>query len=239
MSAKTPLKQVNGLWFLDGNIILHAEDNIFHVDCTVLTKKSSPPTSCGDSEYTLIEGNPVVCLYDSATDIETLLRALFDSSYFMPTPAAADFHTALVILRISDKYDVDSLCKCALLHLETVYPVDLMGYHNIAANTLQYKSRTESLVLDLKAISTLLEVGATWLLPVVYYSIGAVPALQLISAGKSWDNLSVTIVAARQPLRRAPPTMHQRKTGRLDQRALGWISAVRRYGEQQLGDNDN
>ncbi|KAJ7320757.1 hypothetical protein DFH08DRAFT_890153 [Mycena albidolilacea] len=56
-------------------------------------------------------------LHDSAEDVEVFLRAICDSSYFMPAPAPNDRPVVLAILRLSHKYDVPYLYKRALDHL--------------------------------------------------------------------------------------------------------------------------
>ncbi|KAJ7457420.1 hypothetical protein FB451DRAFT_1564247 [Mycena latifolia] len=107
----------------------------------------------------------------------------------MPPPAEIDFHAVLGILRLSHKYDVDYLYKRALLHLETIYPVDLAKMDPLRSNKLHYIPHSP--VHDLKAIPILHEVGATWLLPFAYYSVGTHYTPKLIMAGEMWDVLPV------------------------------------------------
>ncbi|KAJ6537873.1 hypothetical protein B0H19DRAFT_1270265 [Mycena capillaripes] len=84
----------------------------------------------------MMDGNPVVRLRDSATEVEAFLRAIFDSSYFMPPPAEINFHPVLGILRLSHKYDVGYLYKTALDHLEMIYPMELHKLKDIGSNNM-------------------------------------------------------------------------------------------------------
>ncbi|KAJ7112482.1 hypothetical protein C8R44DRAFT_711000 [Mycena epipterygia] len=195
MSTGNAPRQVDGLWFSNDTLVLRAEDSIFRVSQSILAARSSvfqsmfefpQPTSDGDE---MMDGSPVVRLHDAAAEVEPFLRAIFDSSYFMPPPAAIDFHAVLGILRLSHKYDVNYLYKRALLHLETVYPIDLANYRSISSNALNYKDGV--IALDLKAIPILQEVGATWLLPFAFYSVGTYSPKELLGAGKTWDDLPV------------------------------------------------
>ncbi|KAJ7205333.1 hypothetical protein B0H12DRAFT_986526, partial [Mycena haematopus] len=76
--------------------------------------ESGAPGNQGDE---FIDGIPVVVLHDAADDVEVFLRAIFDSSYFMPAPEPANFTDVLAILRLSHKYDVEYLQRRALRHL--------------------------------------------------------------------------------------------------------------------------
>ncbi|KAJ6583480.1 hypothetical protein DFH09DRAFT_1144604 [Mycena vulgaris] len=185
------LTQIEGLWFSNETLILRAENSIFRVTKSILAARSPvfqsmfefpQPSSAGDE---MMDGSPVVRLHDSATDVEPFLRAIFDSSYFMPPPAEIDFHAALGILRLSHKYDVDYLHKRALQHLETVYPIDVAKVP--AQTSVNYENGV--IALDLKAIPIFQEVGATWLLPYAFYSVGTYPHSKLISGGETWDQL--------------------------------------------------
>lgn len=49
--------------------------------------------------------------------------------------------------------------------------------------------RKKPLAFHLKALPVLIEVGATWLLPLTYYAVGTYNISQLRSAGAPWDSL--------------------------------------------------
>ncbi|KAJ7604445.1 hypothetical protein DFH06DRAFT_1068569, partial [Mycena polygramma] len=191
------LKQCDGLWFSgDTQVILRAGDTAFCVSKSILAGRSTvfqsmfefpqPAVNSGDE---MIDGMPVIDLHDDAAEVEPFLRAIFDSSYFMPPPGEIGFHAVLGILRLSHKYDVPYLFKRAILHLETVYPLDLPGFRSRATgnNNLSYKDGIAA--LDLKAIPILEAVGVTWLLPFVFYSVGTYSAERLCEAGDAWNTL--------------------------------------------------
>ncbi|KAJ7075693.1 hypothetical protein C8R43DRAFT_838431, partial [Mycena crocata] len=153
-----------------------AENRIFRVQKAILGARSpvlgamfQAPQSVSDDDE-MIDGQSVLRLDDSAKDLEAFLRAIFDSSYIMPTPAEVDFQAVLAILRLAHKYDVNYLRKWAFFHLETGYPTtlskhtfDLIQNHNSTSYDLACISD------DFAAIPLLHEVGATWLLPSAYY----------------------------------------------------------------------
>ncbi|KAJ7215900.1 hypothetical protein GGX14DRAFT_359122 [Mycena pura] len=189
MSDPGTIKPVDGLWFTNDIVILRAEDSIsgFRVSQSILAARSTVfqsmfefPQPASDSVETL-DGIPVVRLHDSAAEVEPFLRAIFDSSYFMPPPAKIDVHAVLGILRLSHKYAVGYLFKRALLHLEIVFPIDVEQARNIDVYSGQLHS-------DLKAVPILQEVGAAWLLPVAFYKLAIYDEQTLLDAGDSWTN---------------------------------------------------
>ncbi|KAJ7664761.1 hypothetical protein B0H17DRAFT_835030, partial [Mycena rosella] len=108
------------LWFSSDSLVIRADEKIFRVTKSILSARSSvfrdmvafPQPSSAEAE--LIEGSPVVCLSDSAANVEVFLRAILDSSYFMPRPAPVELHVVLGILRLAHKYDVQYLYLRAL-----------------------------------------------------------------------------------------------------------------------------
>ncbi|KAJ6461515.1 hypothetical protein C8R47DRAFT_1225882 [Mycena vitilis] len=72
-----------------------------------------------DGETELVDGSPVVRLYDPDPDVEVFWRAIFDSSlsYFMPSPEPVELSVVLGIFRLSHRYDVQYLFRRALHHL--------------------------------------------------------------------------------------------------------------------------
>jgi len=75
---------VDGLWFDDGNLILQAEKSLFKIYRGLLAHHSSvfrdmlafPPPAEGNA---MLEGYPIVTVYDSAKDMGYFLKAIFDS----------------------------------------------------------------------------------------------------------------------------------------------------------------
>ncbi|KAJ7257556.1 hypothetical protein B0H12DRAFT_1049457 [Mycena haematopus] len=125
------------------------------------------PQSTTDDDMDVVDGCLVVRLYESAADFEIFLRAIFDSSTFMPWPASADTAVIAGILRLSHKYNVGYLHHRALKHL-TRYDLvstylwrrDLCSFPACNAST------PRELLIIIKAIT---EVRAAWLLPAAYY----------------------------------------------------------------------
>ncbi|KAJ7071877.1 hypothetical protein B0H15DRAFT_957434 [Mycena belliarum] len=186
--------QIDGLWFSNDTVILRAGNSVFRVCKSILAARSSvfqsmfefpQPASDGDE---IMDGSPVVRLHDSAADVEPFIRAIFDSSYFMPPPERVDGHAALGILRLSHKYDVGYLHRRALRHLETVYPIERARYTDFwPKSLLPVGNSTEITNFDLKAIPIFQEVGASWLLPCAFYNAGSVPPM--LEIGAAWDRL--------------------------------------------------
>lgn len=84
-SPQHEFKRVEDLWFFDANLILRAENTLFRIHSSLLAARSpvfrdmvafpQPSNAEGD----IVDGNPVVRLHDSATEVEVFLRAIFDS----------------------------------------------------------------------------------------------------------------------------------------------------------------
>ncbi|KAJ7266324.1 hypothetical protein C8J57DRAFT_1329762 [Mycena rebaudengoi] len=110
-----------------------------------------------DSE--LIDGCPVVRLFDSEKDAEYFLRALFHYDFFEPYPAEVDFETVAGVLRLSQKYQVEHLRKRALLHLSERYPTSLADWDTDSKWTH----------LHVEAVNLAREVSALWILPLALY----------------------------------------------------------------------
>ncbi|KAJ7134070.1 hypothetical protein C8R43DRAFT_894768 [Mycena crocata] len=203
MEPEVDIQRIDGLWFTDDTVVLRAGKSAFRVTKSILAARSSvfqsmfefpqPPATSGDAT---IDGKPVVTLHDDPEEATIPFTALthavllqYFASYFMPPPASIDFHAVLGILRLSHKYDVNYLHKRALLHLETIFPVDFIEFGGRSFNKIGYSDI--DLRHDLTAIPILHEVGATWLLPVAYYSVGTYGSRQMMAAGKAWDSLPV------------------------------------------------
>ncbi|KAJ6461245.1 hypothetical protein C8R47DRAFT_993571 [Mycena vitilis] len=124
-----------------------------------------------DGEET-IEGCPVVRLPDSAEDVTCCLRAIFDSSYFGPSPSKPDFCTVISILRRGNKYGVDYLRRRALVHLSSGGPMTLSEYDegydtSSIADTL---SGTQN-GLCILAVRIARESDVPWILPSLFYTL--------------------------------------------------------------------
>ncbi|KAJ7699116.1 hypothetical protein B0H14DRAFT_3653435 [Mycena olivaceomarginata] len=174
---------VDEFWFPSDVIVIRAENEIFRVLGGILAARSTvfwdmivfPQPATNETEN--IDGFPVVCLHDSAEDVASFLRAIYDSSYFMPAPAPLQLSIVLGIFQLSRKYDVPYLYKHALNHLAAgwyaeTYDGDLDDQFIYGDSTPAYSP---------SVINAALEVGAHWLLPFVYQCAATFSAKQLLS----------------------------------------------------------
>ncbi|KAJ7448950.1 hypothetical protein FB451DRAFT_758193 [Mycena latifolia] len=156
--------RVDDLWFL---LEIRAGRKIFRVTKSVLAARSSV---FRDMVPWNVGGISVVILQDPAADVEVFLRAIFDSSYFMPAPEPIEIGVVLGILRLSDKYDVQYLYRRALGHLERGYYFSsVAAFRDSGPDRLIYPADNAVLRHRLALIKTATEVGALWLLPAAYY----------------------------------------------------------------------
>ncbi|KAJ7920781.1 hypothetical protein B0H13DRAFT_2420194 [Mycena leptocephala] len=151
-----------------------------------------PQPASGEAE--VLGGSPVVSLHDSAADVCVRIYVDFSNlnypySYFIPTePSSFDFklQTVLGILRLAHKYDVPYLVRRALEFLSygkgawrwalDEWSVDWYRAINGGRNGLIHKPRGEpACVRYMLTIAAATEVGALWLLPVLYYQASKYP----------------------------------------------------------------
>jgi len=175
VTREPTLERVDSLWFPKDTIIIRAENKIFQISRALLAARSPVfrdmiafPQPIGD-DTEQIDGSPVVRLHDSAHDVEVFLRAIYDSSYFMPAPAETELSVVLGILRLSNKYDVEYLYRRALEHLA----VD--GWYAATYDENGWEDHLDSItprspINALSVIVTASEVGALWILPKAYYA---------------------------------------------------------------------
>ncbi|KAJ7883212.1 hypothetical protein B0H14DRAFT_1438680 [Mycena olivaceomarginata] len=181
LTDQTPetLTRVGDLWFSKDMIVIRAENKIFHVFGGILAARSivfrdmlafpQPP----NGDIAQIDGSPVVRLHDSADDVEVFLRAIYDSSYFMPAPAPIQLRIVLGILRLSHKYGVQYLHRRALDHLivDGWYHATYDSYADGNAEAHLLNISPKSPINALSVIIAATEVGALWLLPYAYYCV--------------------------------------------------------------------
>ncbi|KAJ7155712.1 hypothetical protein C8R46DRAFT_1116294 [Mycena filopes] len=199
MSSAPELQRVPDLWFSDADLILRAEDTIFRVFSTILGARSAvfrdmaafPQPARPEGE--IIDGISVVRLHDSAAEVTVFLRAIFDSSFFMPPPSTTDLATVIGILRLANKYDVVYLFRRALSFLDQMYPQTFEKLvDNCTASTDYFVDFPDGVETDLIALRAAIEVGALWLLPAAYYAICSYPAAELFAAGEPWNALAIS-----------------------------------------------
>ncbi|KAJ7114959.1 hypothetical protein C8R44DRAFT_629550 [Mycena epipterygia] len=196
--ALPEIKRVENLWFPDADLVLRAEDTLFRVHSSILGARSSvfrdmvafpqPQAPEGDT----VDGRPVVLLHDSAAEVEAFLRAVFDSSFFMPPPCPTDFYTVIGIMRLAHKYDVQYLFRRALSHLDSMYPSNFSQFLRVncgnAAHHIDFVGG--DVTEDLIALRAASQVGATWILPTAYYSVCAHRMKDVLAFGeRHWKAL--------------------------------------------------
>ncbi|KAK7013083.1 BTB domain-containing protein [Favolaschia claudopus] len=211
MSSPHGLKIIEDLWFPDADLILRAEDSIFRVYGGFLGARSSvfrdmisfpqPPTQI---EGEMLNGRAVVRLHDSPTEATSFLRAVFDSSFFMPPPDPVEFEDIIGVLRLSHKYDVQYLFQRALSHLDVLYPTDPVKRVSHSLTHVQFLAvHWNHVTVDMISLRAACEVGATWMLPAMYYEIAPVRSFLDHAADYLQTSQIQTCLAAQSGLVRA------------------------------------
>ncbi|KAJ6475997.1 hypothetical protein C8R47DRAFT_985513, partial [Mycena vitilis] len=188
-------------------LVLKAENNIFRVTKSILAARSSVfrdmvafPQPPGD-EAEIIDGCPVVQLHDFAADVDVFLRAIFDSSYFMPPPEPVELHVLLGILRLSHKYDVRYLLLRAIKHLGVRFLPTAVDQVRLSrqCDHIQYPDDNQSPCTGLTSIIiAATAVGALWLLPFAYYEASIYTKRVVTSAlgeGADGDTINACLAA--------------------------------------------
>ncbi|KAJ7660901.1 hypothetical protein DFH06DRAFT_1193551 [Mycena polygramma] len=200
MSAAAELERVQDLWFPDADLILRAGNKLFRVYSHILGARSTvfydmvafPQPANPEGET--IDNHSVVVLYDSAAEVEVFLRAVFDSSFFMPAPAATTFHTVIGVMRLAHKYDVQYLFGRALDHLSSMYPHDFSKF--LAVNSGMavepiHLDFPDGIDTDMIALHAASEVGALWFLPTIYYGVCQYPSREFLDAAARGHGLGI------------------------------------------------
>ncbi|KAJ7476716.1 hypothetical protein FB451DRAFT_1366346 [Mycena latifolia] len=213
------LKRVEDLWFPDSNLILRAENTLFRVHSSILAARSSvfrdmvafPQPERQDEDS--FGGAPVVRLHDSAAEVEAFLRAIFDSSFFMPPPSPTDFATVIGVMRLAHKYDVQYLFRRALSHLDSMYPATLAEFLDVnLGNAPHHVDFPMGIVPDLITLRVASALDALWFLPTAYYNVCRFPAPDLLAAGEPWTALGAEVqqlcLASQVQLLRATALTH-------------------------------
>ncbi|KDQ56538.1 hypothetical protein JAAARDRAFT_194538 [Jaapia argillacea MUCL 33604] len=155
------------VWYPDGNIVPLAQTTLFKVHKSILSDNSeilrdmftlSQPTEESD-----IEGCPVVTLFDSALQVEHMLKALYNRRD-QPQPGAATYALA----RIAHKYKIDHLFEDAIHRLRLRFPSTLSSFLDMPAIISDFD--------EFSCLETLLlarELDVPSLLPVAYLKISA------------------------------------------------------------------
>ncbi|KIM45345.1 hypothetical protein M413DRAFT_442019 [Hebeloma cylindrosporum] len=117
-------------WFEDGTIVLQAENTQFLVHKSVLSRHSVvfsdmfsilQPENMDDEPS--VEGKPLVRVFDTAEDIDQLLRALYDRG--CDPRRKMPFKVIEVMLRLGNKYDIPHFVAEATGRLHVEFPTTL------------------------------------------------------------------------------------------------------------------
>ncbi|KAJ7057702.1 hypothetical protein C8F01DRAFT_991607 [Mycena amicta] len=169
-SFPTPLvKRSPDVWFEDGTIILEAEGTQFKVFRGILAANSTVfedmliVGSNLSSDEEMVDGCPVVHVYDDAVDLMHFLKALHHVGYYNP-PETKSFPLIAALLRLSTKYNVDFLRRRALAHISSLYPTTIQDWEQRKDNAIEvFNARPFAVFLLAK------ETGHQALLPACMY----------------------------------------------------------------------
>ncbi|KAJ7162675.1 hypothetical protein C8R43DRAFT_919596 [Mycena crocata] len=167
------LTRAEGLWFEDCGLIIQAERTIFRISRDFLAMRSPifadmlsmPSPANAETMY----GCPFVLVPDNADDITCLLKALLYHEFFEPSPASVAVLSS--VLRMSDKYEIDTLRKRALIHLSSIYPTKLSEWDalDMATAICSWKPALQGEAMEIGQVGR--QVSALWILPVAFYDI--------------------------------------------------------------------
>ncbi|OBZ65239.1 hypothetical protein A0H81_14734 [Grifola frondosa] len=190
------LQRYNDLWFTDGSIILRAENTLFRVHMSQLSRRSgffrdmfSLPQPCADlaSDTDFLEGCPVLRLHDAAEDLINLLKAIYDGPTF-GNHDRNDFRLVSGVMRLATKYLIDSLRKRALAHLSIPWPSTLKGWDAREDIARAYEAertahRGHRYPSPIDVINLAREVDAPELLPAAFYDLSRYHCSQIFEPG--------------------------------------------------------
>ncbi|KAJ6616627.1 hypothetical protein B0H10DRAFT_1799065 [Mycena sp. CBHHK59/15] len=168
LPSSTQVKRSPDIWFEDGTIILEAECTQFKVFKGILAANSTVFNdmlvigSFPDISE-MVEGCPVVRVYDTALDLMHFLKAIHHGGYYEPAETK-DFLLIAAILRLSTKYNVDFLRRRALAHISSLYPTTLQEWDQRKDTSMEvFNARPFAVLLLAK------ETGHQALLPACMY----------------------------------------------------------------------
>ncbi|KAJ7449401.1 hypothetical protein B0H11DRAFT_1877688 [Mycena galericulata] len=194
----TSTERYQDLWFEDCGFVVRAENLLFRVSGRMLAARS--PVFADMLAFTqpddaaMIDGCPVVVLPDPSREVKVFFMALFNHEFFKPYPAQTDYLTIEGVLRLSHKYQVDSLRKRALIHLGSV--VDNVN-PNIEAKVkpswTALSTHTSSIIILCR------EIDAPWILaPTLYLHGFHFDTQEIVCGTRSFDGRHIVLSAQDQ-----------------------------------------
>ncbi|KAF8197666.1 hypothetical protein K438DRAFT_1584955 [Mycena galopus ATCC 62051] len=185
LSPSPEPRRVEKLWFPDGTLVLATDSLLFRIYGGLLAQESPIFDDMlripQPKDQETIEGCPVVRLLDNACDVEYFLKALFDYKFFLPFPSPTTFDAVAGIIRLSKKYEVDSLHKRALVHFASGFPPTAAEY---PPESPSWDMESQ----DIHAASLARELSLDWALPVALYRVCANASIDQILNGVHFDN---------------------------------------------------
>jgi len=184
----------SGLWFKDGTLVLRAGALSFRVYGGFLADRSPvfhDMLGFPQPEYApTVDGCPVVQLSDTESDLRCFLKALFDYEFFPPYPAKTDFATMSGIIRLSTKYQVESLRRRALVHLSSAFPSDPTDYSPGSASWTIEGHEWIRVILFAR------EMSLDWILPLSLYRASAMCTSAQVMSGIELDGIHMELNSA-------------------------------------------
>ncbi|KII84003.1 hypothetical protein PLICRDRAFT_702259 [Plicaturopsis crispa FD-325 SS-3] len=158
------------IWYKDGSIVLQAENTRFRVHSTVLAQNSpifEDMLNIGESRgEDRVEGCPLVVLHDSAQDLESLLRALYDRTYFH-TKYTQSLRRIASVLRLGKKYEITHLYDDGFELLKKEYSYILWEWDRCHLHPFRLPIRYTGIVFDVINLARELDIMA--ILPAAFY----------------------------------------------------------------------
>ncbi|KAJ6459025.1 hypothetical protein C8R45DRAFT_1031298 [Mycena sanguinolenta] len=179
------------IWFKDGTLVLQAGASSFRVYSGILADRS--PVFHDMLEFPqpedapTVDGCPVVRLTDAENDLSCFLKALFDYEFFLPYPAKTDWSTMSGIIRLSTKYQVESLRKRALVHLSSAFPSDPTEYSQPRSSWTVESHEWIRVILFAR------EMSLDWVLPICLYRASALCTPAQVLSGIDVDGLHMEL----------------------------------------------
>ncbi|KAJ7238414.1 hypothetical protein C8J57DRAFT_1193709 [Mycena rebaudengoi] len=184
LSPSTGPRRVEKLWFRDGTLVLATDTLLFRVYSGLLAQESPIFDDMlrlpQPADEETIEGCPVVRLSDNGRDVEYFLKALFDYKFFLAFPSQTTFDIITGIIRLSKKYEVDSLHKRALVHFASGFPLTKAEYPPSPSWAIAGQS--------IRAVLFAREMALDWVLPVAFYRVCDHVSINQILNGVHFDN---------------------------------------------------
>ncbi|EKM49651.1 uncharacterized protein PHACADRAFT_214184 [Phanerochaete carnosa HHB-10118-sp] len=180
------------LWFEDGNIVLQAEDTVFKVFKSVLSKHallfadifSLPQPSKEQEQY---DGCVLVKVHDEPKHMATFLQAIFDPTFLLGDSCSG--HEYAELLRLSTKYQAHSLRRQVFTFLQHDYPDTLSKYDHVVGDGCQCSVsrgvKGRGWALDAAVANAARDADAPLLLPAALLSLYSAGMDIIVDAGSS------------------------------------------------------